>query len=131
MKLLLDTQMSIWSVARSTFLSSSAKRLLDDPANELLFSTVCIWEVSIKYALRKTGFDVEPRLLRRALLDRGDTELLITSEHAIAVASLPLIHRDPFDRLLVSQAMTEGLTLITSDSTLAAYGPPVQVVDKA
>ncbi len=128
MKLLLDTQMSIWSVARTARLSSSARSLLDDPANELLFSTVCIWEVSIKYALGKAGFDVEPRLLRRALLDRGDTELLITSEHAFTLSSLPLIHRDPFDRLLVSQALTEGLTLVTSDSTLAAYGWPVRVI---
>ena len=88
-------------------------------------SVVSIWEVAIKASLKRPDFQVNPEELRFGLLQEGFQELAIQSEHVLAVAHLPLIHRDPFDRLLVAQAAREGLRLLTSDRTLASYGDPV------
>jgi len=102
--------------------------LLDDVDNELLFSAVSLWEVTIKRGLGRDDFMVDPRLLRRGLLDNGYSELAITSEHAIAVELLPPIHKDPFDRILIAQSMIEGITLLTADPLVARYPGPVRLV---
>ena len=87
-----------------------------------------IWEIAIKRALGRDDFRVEPRVLRRGLLDNGYTELPITSEHAVSVDGLPDLHRDPFDRILLAQALSEGVTLVTADAQLARFRGPVRKV---
>ena len=94
----------------------------------LVFSAVSLWEVAIKTGIGRPDFQVDPRVLHRALLDGGYEELPIAGRHAAAVVSLPPIHRDPFDRLLVAQAMVEGMTLLTTDETVAAYPGPIRRV---
>jgi PIN domain nuclease of toxin-antitoxin system len=127
-KLLLDTQLLLWAAGHPERLSARAKRQINDPENELLFSAVSLWEITIKAALDRDDFRVEPRVFRRALLDNGYVELPITSEHAVNVDALPPIHKDPFDRLLLSQALVEGITLLTADAELARYSGPVRKV---
>ena len=128
MKLLLDTQLLLWAAGQPERLSKAARKLLDDPRNELIFSAASLWEVTIKSSLGREDFRVEPRLLRRGLLDNGYAELPVTSHHAVNIDGLPPLHKDPFDRLLLSQALSEGITLLTTDSTLAQYPGPVRKV---
>jgi PIN domain nuclease of toxin-antitoxin system len=128
MKLLLDTHLLLWVAAGSERLSEAARTLIDSPANELFFSAASLWEIAIKKSLGREDFKVNVRVLRRGLLDNGYSELPIGSEHAVAVESLPLIHKDPFDRILVSQATIEGFTLLTADVLVAQYGGPVRMV---
>jgi len=125
---LLDTHLLLWAAGRPDMLSDAARALIDDRDNELLFSAASLWEVAIKGGLGRSEFEVEPRALRRGLMDADYGELAVTSAHAVAVASLPPIHKDPFDRLLIAQAMTEGITLLTSDRLVAQYAGPVQRV---
>jgi PIN domain nuclease of toxin-antitoxin system len=127
-KLLLDTQLLLWAAGQPERLSPAAKKLLNDPRNEPLFSAASIWEITIKTTLGRDDFRVEPRLLRRGLLDNGYAELPVTSEHAVSIDVLPPLHKDPFDRLLLAQALTEGITLLTGDAQLARYPGPVRKV---
>lgn len=128
MKLLLDTQLLLWAAGQPERLSARAKRQLNDPENALLFSAASLWEITIKTSLGRDDFRVEPRVLRRGLLDNGYVELAITSEHAVNVDALPPLHKDPFDRLLLAQALVEGITLLTADAQLARYRGPVRKV---
>jgi PIN domain nuclease of toxin-antitoxin system len=102
--------------------------LIDDLDNELLFSAASLWEVSIKRGLGREDFKVDARLLRRGLLDNGYSELPIISDHVVATENLPLIHKDPFDRILVAQATVEGIILLTVDSLLSQYPGPIRTV---
>lgn len=128
MKLLLDTQLLLWAAGDPERLSERARELLDDPRNELLFSAASLWEVAIKSTLGRDDFRVDPRLFRRGLLDNGYQELPVTSEHVVNLDSLPPLHKDPFDRLLLAQALAEGVVLLTADAQLARYGRPVRRV---
>ena len=128
MKLLLDTQVLLWAAGQPERLSAAARKLLNDPRNELLFSAASIWEIAIKHTLGREDFRVEPRVLRRGLLDNGYAELPITSQHAVSIDGLPPLHRDPFDRLLLAQALSEGISLLTGDAQLARYPGPVRKV---
>ena len=128
MKLLLDTHLLLWAAGQPSRLSTAALKLIRNPVNELLFSAASIWEIAIKRGLGRSDFQADPRLLRRGLLDNGYRELPILSGHVVAIDSLPLIHKDPFDRLLVAQAMVEGITLLTADSVVAKYSGPVRLV---
>lgn len=128
MKLLLDTQLLLWAAGQPERLSPAARKQLNDPKNELLFSAASLWQVAIKNSLGRENFSVEPRLLRRGLLDNGYIELAITSQHAVNIDSLPPLHRDPFDRMLLSQALIEGVTLLTTDAQLARYKGPARKV---
>ncbi|HSH49531.1 MAG TPA: type II toxin-antitoxin system VapC family toxin [Halomonas sp.] len=101
--------------------------MLDD-GNEPWFSAASIWEIAIKAGLGRPDFREDPYLLRRGLVDNGYTELTITSEHTHAVHRPPSIHRDPFDRLLVAQAESEGMLLLTADATVARYPGPIMLV---
>lgn len=121
MKLLLDTHLLLWAAGTPRRLPAAARKLLDDPGNELLFSAASLWEIAIKRSLGREDFRVDPRLLRRGLLENGYAELPITGEHATAVDALPWLHKDPFDRMLVAQAMAESVTLLTADPQLAHY----------
>ena len=128
MKLLLDTHLLLWAAGNPDRLSMEARAWNEAPENELLFSAASIWEVAIKLGLGREDFRVDVRLLRRGLLDNGYSELLVSSEHAVTLDGLPSIHKDPFDRLLVAQALIEGITLLTSDTVVAQYPGPVRKV---
>jgi len=128
LKLLLDTHLLLWAAGQPERLPPSARETLEDPSNELMFSPASLWEIAIKHSLGRADFQVDPRLLRRGLIDNGYLELPITSEHAVAVDLLPAIHKDPFGRLLLAQAMVEGLALLTADPVLARYPGPVRSV---
>ena len=126
MKLLLDTHLLLWAALQQARLSPIARTLIADLSNELLFSSASIWEVTIKRG--RDDFQVDPRLLRRGLLDNLYIELPITGMHALAVGGLPPLHKDPFDRILVAQAMVEAVTLLTSDPLVGQYPAPVRLV---
>ena len=128
MKLLLDTHLLLWVISQSGRLSPRARDLIGDPDNELLFSVASVWEIAIKHGQRRVDFQVDPRLLRRTLLSDDYSELAVTGEHAVAVAGLPPLHRDPFDRILVAQSIVEGITLLTSDPRVAQYPAPIRRV---
>ena len=128
MKLLLDTQILLWAAGQPERLSATAHKLLSNRRNELLFSAASLWEIAIKKTLGREDFRVEPRLLRRGLLDNGYTELPVTSQHAVSIDALPPLHKDPFDRMLLAQATSEGITLVTGDAQLARYPGPVRKV---
>lgn len=128
MKLLLDTHLLLWAAAEPDRISLRARKLIDDPRNELLFSAANLWEVAIKRGLGRSDFQVDTRLLRRGLLDNGYNELPITSQHVVAIESLPKLHKDPFDRILVAQVTVEGITLLTTDTTVAKYPGPIRTV---
>ncbi|MBA3915548.1 MAG: type II toxin-antitoxin system VapC family toxin [Acidobacteriales bacterium] len=128
MKLLLDTHLLLWAAAEPSRLSSGARDRVNNPENELLFSAASLWEVAIKRGLKRADFTVDVRVLRRRLLDNGYRELPILSDHVVAIESLPTIHKDPFDRLMVAQALVEGVTLITSDARIAQYPGPIERV---
>ena len=98
------------------------------PEHELLFSTASLWEVVIKRSLARADFKVDVRILRRGLLDNGYGELPILSDHVVAIESLPPIHNDPFDRVLVAQANLGGITLLTTDSVVAKYPGPIRMM---
>jgi len=126
-KLLLDTHLLIWAADSIERVTVGARALMADQDNELLFSVASIWEVAIKRGLNRPDFQVDARMLRRGLIDNGYCELPILSEHVVAIDALPLIHKDPFDRLLIAQAMVEGITLLTDDATLTQYSGPVRL----
>ena len=128
MKFLLDTQLLLWAAGQPERLPVGARTVIDDARNQLMFSATSLWEVAIKSALGRADFRADARLLRRGLLDNGYDELAITSEHAVAIANLPPIHQDPFDRLLVAQSAVEGMLLLTPDPILAQYPGPVRKV---
>lgn len=115
MRLLLDTHRLLWAAQAIECLPEGAKPLMSDPDNDLFFSVASLWEITIKRSLGRDDFKVDPRALHRGLLDNGYRELPIHSEHAVAVDTLPALHKDPFDRLLDAQAIVEGITLLTAD----------------
>lgn len=128
MKLLLDTHLLLWAASEANRLSETSRRLITNPENELLFSAASIWEVAIKRGFGHADFQVNIRLFRRGLLDNGYSELPIASDHVIAIDTLPPIHKDPFDRVLVAQATVEGIMLLTTDSRVAQYPGPIRKV---
>jgi len=121
MKLLLDTHIVLWAAGQPEKLSVSARTLLTTPANLLFFSAASIWEIVIKKGLGREDFRVDPRRLRKMLIVHGYTELPVTADHSLAVETLPPLHKDPFDRLLLAQARTEGMLLLTMDASVIQY----------
>jgi len=128
MNLLLDTHILLWAAADPAKLSSEATNLISNKDNRLYFSAASIWEVVIKNGLHRPDFFVDPHILRRGLVDNGYLELPISTQHTLALSHLPDIHKDPFDRILVAQAETEGFLLLTSDELVAQYPGPVRLV---
>lgn len=128
MNLLLDTHLLLWAAAEPERLSQKAVKLINDPKNTLFFSAASIWEVVIKNSLNRPDFKVDPHLLRRGLIENGYLELSITVQHTLAVGHLPELHKDPFDRILVAQAESEGILLLTVDALIAQYTAPIQQV---
>lgn len=128
MTILPDTNLVLWAFNAPALLSREAESLIANPNNRIYFSAATIWEVAIKNALNKPDFAVDPEVLRESLLANGYLELPITSAHAAAVRNLPPIHKDPFDRILIAQAMLEGITLLTTDRKVARYHGPIRKV---
>ena len=128
MKFLLDTHLLLWSAVTPARVSGNARALIEDRTHTLFFSVASMWETAIKHALGRAEFRVDPNLLRGKLLRGGYQEIPITSDHSIVAGGLPLLHRDPFDRMLVAQAKVEGIVLLTADAVLAAYGESVRRV---
>jgi len=128
MRVLVDTHLLLWAAARSRRLPKEARRLLQDPRNEVFYSAASLWEIAIKLALRRADFQVDLGRLRPALLEMDFLELSVTGVHAERLAALPPIHKDPFDRMLVAQSLCEPLVLLTNDDVLAGYGEVVRVV---
>jgi len=126
MKILLDTNMLLWSAADK--LPASAEKYVLDESNQLCFSPASIWEIVIKTGLNRADFRVDPYALYCGLLDNGYSEVAVTSKHTLAVANLPDIHKDPFDRILLAQAISEGIPILTSDTTLRNYPASVVLV---
>jgi PIN domain nuclease of toxin-antitoxin system len=128
MKFLIDTHLLLWAAGEPEKLPDEARAIIEDETVELLFSAASIWEVAIKRGLGRADFRVDPRLLRRGLVENGYVELPITGVHAAANGLLPPLHKDPFDRMLVAQAIAESVTLLTSDALVARYPGPVRKV---
>ena len=128
MKMLLDTHLLLWAANDPERLSAKARAVFDNLEHELIFSAASLWEIAIKTGLGRADFKVDVRLLRRGLLDNDYKELAVTSAHAVFLESLPHIHKDHFDRILVAQATVEGITLLTADSVVARYPGPIQLV---
>ena len=128
MSFLLDTHILLWAAGMPERLPGDARALIEDPSSELCFSAASLWEVAIKNGLGRADFNVDPRLLRQGLRNNGYMELAITGTHAVAVDTLPPIHNDPFDRLLIAQAHAEALTLLTADAVVGQYPGPIRVL---
>ena len=128
MRLLLDTHLLLWAAASSKQLPREARVLIENVANDVYFSAASIWEIAIKSSLRRRDFRIDLGALLTALPQMGFIELPVSASHAAGVTKLPLIHRDPFDRLLVAQSIAEPLALLTNDRVLARYSDGVQVI---
>ena len=122
MRLLLDTHALIWALAQPRRLPARVAASVRDPENSVCLSAASTWEIAIKSTLGKISADVDE--IVRAARDAGFDELPISVAHTIRVRQLPLHHRDPFDRVLVAQAIEEGLTVVTHDVAFRAYGAP-------
>jgi len=127
-RLLPDTRILLWTAAESWRLSALARASVGEPDNELTFSSISLWEVAIKAGRGRAGFRVDASSLPRSLVDNGYAELPMLGANAAALPSLPRIHKDPFDRMLVAQAIVEGLTLLMSDPTVAKYPGSIRLV---
>jgi PIN domain nuclease of toxin-antitoxin system len=111
----------LWALGKSSKLNATVRAALESSDNEVLFSAASIWEVAIKASLGRVDFSVSPEDIVRSALASGFVELPVTSAAALKVAALPLHHRDPFDRLLVAQALTQPAALYTADGQLGVY----------
>lgn len=128
MNLLLDTHLLLWAAARDDLMSAKADALIKDPQNTLWFSVASLWEITIKRGLNRPDFRTDATVLRAGLLSNEYRELPIQGRHCLALSTLPARHNDPFDRMLLAQAISEGMQLVTADRKLAAYeGPVVKV----
>ena len=125
MRLLLDTHLVLWAMQDSRALSAAARRHLRE-ADAVFVSAASLWEIAIKAGLGK--LEVDCARLEQKLTDAGFQQLPVHWGHALKLRELPPLHRDPFDRMLVAQAMTEPLRLLTHDSALAAYSDLVTLV---
>ena len=129
MRILLDTHVWLWSLVSPERIGEAARQLLEDRSNELLLSAASSWEIAIKYRLGKLSLPCPPDQFIPSRLTRdGVIPLGVEHHHATGVAALPEHHRDPFDRLLISQARLERLSLFTADRILLAYDAQVVLV---
>jgi PIN domain nuclease of toxin-antitoxin system len=120
--LLLDSHALLWWEADDARLSERARLQIERPGSALFFSAVSVWELAIKQAIGKLRLSGS---LTARLAEEGFREVPVTAEHGLLAGGLPLHHNDPFDRMLVAQAQSEGLTVVTRDSNIAAYDVPV------
>jgi PIN domain nuclease of toxin-antitoxin system len=118
---LLDTHVLIWTLVDPDKVPESMQRTVQDAASRVWFSAASIWEIAIKHSLGKRDFAVEPETIWKAARATRFEELAVTAEQAIGVDALPWVHKDPFDRLLVAQARTSGMKLLSLDPEVNAY----------
>ncbi len=128
MRLLLDTHVLLWALSSPGKLQKDARDAIEDAGNEVMFSAASIWEVAIKASLKRIDFQVSPEEITAAALESGFSELPIRSSAAAYIARLPAHHRDPFDRLLIAQAITEPAVFFTADAELECYSELVRRV---
>ena len=128
MRLLLDTNTALWSVSSSHRLPQAIADLIADQDNDVSVSIVTLWEIAIKNAPgRKRRMPMSAKVANARFFEMGFQSLNLSAAHAIATEALPLHHRDPFDRMLVAQAMVEPMRLVTADRTLSAYSDTIIV----
>jgi PIN domain nuclease of toxin-antitoxin system len=127
-RILLDTHVLLWALAEPERLDPNCRVAIRSGDNEVLFSAASIWEIAIKAGLRRADFVADPRAVVAEALAAGFVELALHSTAAALVAELPLVHRDPFDRVLVAQAIAEPAFLYTADPRLAPYSELVRQV---
>lgn len=128
MRLLLDTQIALWALTGSTRLGILAQGLIEDPTNEIYVSTASVWEIAIKYVLGRGDMPISGARAAELFAQAGYRELSVTWRHAAVIDSLPSIHSDPFDRILIAQSLTEPMKLLSRDATVASYGAMVTPV---
>lgn len=128
MRILLDTHVLLWALAEPERLDQDTRDAIRSRANDVLFSAASIWEIAIKAGLRRADFVVDPVAIVREALDAGLTELVLRSSAAVLVAELPLLHRDPFDRVLIAQAIAEPAFFYTRDPRLSPYSELVRQI---
>lgn len=126
--LLLDTHVALWALTDDPRLRREAKAVIVDEGNSVAVSTASIWEIAIKHALGKGGIPFSAHESTEFFKQAGYRLLAVTPRHAVAVEALPELHRDPFDRMLVAQALTEPLCLVTHDGAVAAYLDTVMLI---
>jgi PIN domain nuclease of toxin-antitoxin system len=127
-RILLDTHILIWALIEPERLAPVVRSELEDPSHDVIFSVASVWEIAIKAGLGKSDFRVAPLEIVEAARDSGFVELPIGVRAALRVQTLPHHHRDPFDRLLVAQAMCEPAVLYTADPQLAPYSELVELI---
>ena len=125
MKYLLDTHIILWAGFDVKRLSRKAKSILENPENALYFSPVSLWEISIKHEKHPEQMAITSERVREIAVKMGFIELPVRSRHGVDIANLPGIHNDPFDRMLITQARSDGLYLLSHDDKVIAYGEPV------
>ncbi|MEQ1484398.1 type II toxin-antitoxin system VapC family toxin [Methyloglobulus sp.] len=125
MRLLLDTQIALWGLTNDRRLTSKAQKLILEPENDIFISVASLWEISIKYSLGRGDMPVSGSRAYELFMAAGYQILVIQAAHTIAVESLPTIHNDPFDRMLVAQALSEPMRLVTHDRVVAGYNDSI------
>ncbi|MFZ3234761.1 MAG: type II toxin-antitoxin system VapC family toxin [Stellaceae bacterium] len=128
MRILLDTHVLLWALVEPERLDQDSRAAIRSGVNAVLFSSASIWEIAIKAGLRRADFVVDPVEVVREAVAAGLTELALRSSAAVLVAELPPLHRDPFDRVLIAQAIAEPAFLYTADQRLSAYSELVRQV---
>ena len=128
MKLLVDTQILIWSTTAPELTPRQAQSQLEDEGNSLWFSVASLWEIAVKRSLNKPDFLIDVGPMRDSLFDAGFEELPVQASHVLCLTGLQRFHKDPFDRLLLAQAVAEGMVLLTTDRVLAKYEGPITLV---
>jgi PIN domain nuclease of toxin-antitoxin system len=127
MKYLADTHLLLW--AADGKLKGESEKIITDETNEIFFSSACIWEIAIKHSLGRSDFEYDPAYMLNGLLSADYQELPVISKHVLTLRLLLDIHKDPFDRIMIAQAIAENLIFITNDKTLAAYGGGVRYLE--
>jgi PIN domain nuclease of toxin-antitoxin system len=128
MNILLDTHIALWAITDSPRLSERAKKDINHPRNTIWVSVVSLWEIAIKHSLGKGDMPIDAKQALNYFRQSGYQVLSIEAEHALLVAELPNHHQDPFDRLLVAQALSEPMRLMTHDANIIKYGDIVIAV---
>lgn len=128
MRILIDTQLLLWAIYQPSRLSSAVRARLCDRANDVLYSAVSIAEIAIKASLGRADFPFQPEEVIEAARSSALTELTLDAQQSARLATLAWHHRDPFDRLLIAQAIEDGLRFMTADAALAAYSDLVEIV---
>ena len=128
MKYLLDTHIILWAALDVKRLSRKARAILENPENVLYFSPISLWEISIKHEKHQKQMAITSERAKELALKMGFIELPVRSRHGVDIAKLPSVHGDPFDRMLITQARSDGLVLISHDDTVIAYGESVMKV---